>query len=249
MKKIILWILALILILITLGAFGVKQSRNYEEGKRDEIVSYFQERMTTLAVEDIGMPIEGFDANLLITAYPGLLPADFQNVETVEGRYDVKNDEVVFVRGQGSSITSAERMISELGYETLLKNVSTRLGVSTEAKEDIDKIIERVNTAERIETKIGQAGSALGFEVRPTEIMEDSRCPIDVQCIQAGTVRVRADIASPTGQGNKIFDLEKPVIIGNWEVTLIQVDPIPESTVERIDGDYTFYFRISTKVN
>lgn len=249
MKRIILWVLVLILVLITAGAFAVKQSRINEEEKRDEALSYFQERMTTLAIEDIGMPIEGFDAALLTMAYPGLVAADFQDVETLEGVYVVTNGEAVYKRGQGSGITSAERTVSEKGYGTLLDNLTTRLGVSGDTKEDIDNLIEKVNTADRIKTGVDEGGSAFGVTVTPVEIMEDSRCPVDVQCIQAGTVRVRALVEAASGASSKIFDLEKPVIIGDWEVTLTQTDPAPESGKEIKDGEYTFYFRISTIVN
>lgn len=248
MKKIIIWLLA---VGVAVGA-GLYISKSYQSAKqsdRDEVSTYFYNRMVELAIADIGMAIEGFDPQLLMMAYPGLKSEDFQGVEAFEGRYEVNGEEISFVRDQSQPITSAERTVSEEGYQTLLTNLSSRLSVSRATTEDIDNLIEIINTAERVRTRIDEGASAFGFKVIPTELLEDSRCAIDVQCIQAGTVRVRASFESPTGQGSKIFVLDKPEIVGNWEVILVQVEPAPESTREIGESDYIFYFRISTRVN
>lgn len=112
----------------------------------NNVSSYFMDRMITLGVEDVGQPIEGFDNNLLTMAFPGLVPADFDGVETVEGYYEVNGDEVVFIRNRTQPITSAERMISEQGYETLLENVSTRLNLSVTNEAEVDELIEEIDT-------------------------------------------------------------------------------------------------------
>jgi hypothetical protein len=41
----------------------------------DVSAKYFQERLIVLGVEDIGQPIEGFDAELLTAAFPGSRPS------------------------------------------------------------------------------------------------------------------------------------------------------------------------------
>lgn len=248
MKKLFIWILVLVVV-VGGGFYLVNIYQGEKQSDRDEVTTYFRDQMIDLAVKDIGMAIEGFDPQLLIIAYPGLMPRDFQGVESLEGKYVVGGEEIKFVRTESQPITSAERMVSEEGYKTLLNNVSLRLSVSKETKEDIDNLIEKINTADRVKTKISEGASAFGLALTPRELMEDSRCPVDVQCIQAGTVRVRADVVSPTGNGSKIFDFEKPVIVDKWEITLVQVDPVPEAGKEIGDSDYTFYFRISTRVN
>jgi hypothetical protein len=45
-------------------------------------------------------------------------------------------------------------------------------------------------TSEVFNLKIGEKAGNTNIVIQPTEILEDSRCPLDVQCIQAGTVRV-----------------------------------------------------------
>jgi hypothetical protein len=64
-----------------------------------------------------------------------------------------------------------------------------------------------------------------GLVVRPLEVLEDSRCPTDVQCIWAGRVRLRVDVE---GLG------EREIVAGGGAVQtprgafeLVLVSPIP----------------------
>lgn len=74
------------------------------------------------------------------------------------------------------------------------------------------------------------------------EIVEDSRCATDVVCIQAGTVRVRADIDGGTNSENIELALGKPTTAKAHTVTLTQVEPTSK-TSESISSD-TYRFSI-----
>lgn len=100
---------------------------------------------------------------------------------------------------------------------------------------------------ETVTTRIDQGASALDVNVVPLEVLEDSRCPQDVQCIQAGTVRIRAQLTSGLGQANQIFELEKPITTEAEEVTLIQVTPIPKAGETISLSAYEFVFRITKR--
>lgn len=85
----------------------------------------------------------------------------------------------------------------------------------------------------------------LNVHIYPTELLEDSRCPIDVVCIQAGTVRIRAGLVSGLGESpRQEFTLGKPVTTETEEVTLVEVLPVPKSTVSIKPSDYVFRFKI-----
>ncbi len=51
-------------------------------------------------------------------------------------------------------------------------------------------------TGVTIEAQINKGGSAGGVVIVPTQLIEDSRCPTGTQCVQAGTVRVKATVTS-----------------------------------------------------
>lgn len=95
-----------------------------------------------------------------------------------------------------------------------------------------------------LETKIDQGASGLDVKVIPLAILEDSRCPLDVQCIQAGTVRIRALLSSGLGEATQIFELGKPITTEAESVELIEVRPYPQEDVQVDAFGYTFVFKV-----
>lgn len=94
-------------------------------------------------------------------------------------------------------------------------------------------------------TSIGQvAGSSL-FNIAPFEIVEESRCPIDVQCIQQGTVRVKAHVFHNGTTTDEIFILNMPRTISSSTVNLVKVLPVPSSKVTITPASYRLTFEIT----
>ena len=65
-----------------------------------------------------------------------------------------------------------------------------------------------------------------GVSVRVQEVIEDSRCPINVTCIWAGRLRVRASI---TGAGDRELTLGEPLQVNGREILLAVAKPSPWS--------------------
>lgn len=69
-----------------------------------------------------------------------------------------------------------------------------------------------------------------------TELVEDSRCPADVACIQAGTVRVAATVdGAPV-----VLTLDQTVPVRANTVTLVEVYPAAKAGVRRYPDEYRF---------
>lgn len=100
----------------------------------------------------------------------------------------------------------------------------------------------------RVETKLDQGSSALDVKVVPLSLVEDSRCAVDVQCVWAGTVRVRALIESGLGQSVMVMELGKPITTEAETVTLVAVSPEPRAGRQITAGDYRFTFEITKRV-
>jgi hypothetical protein len=98
-----------------------------------------------------------------------------------------------------------------------------------------------------LETKIDQGASALDVRVIPIAIVEESRCPHGVQCIQAGTVRVRAQLVSGLGTATEVFTLNTPITTEAETVTLVAVSPEPEAGKTIAPKDYRFIFKVSKR--
>jgi hypothetical protein len=106
------------------------------------------------------------------------------------------------------------------------------------------------NGPQKIEAMIDQEASTLGVKIVPLEVLEDSRCPIDVECIQAGTVRVRTLLTSGLGTAQQIFELGQAITTEAEMVTLIGVSPQPNSTEPAIEpDDYRFTFEVEKRTD
>ena len=75
---------------------------------------------------------------------------------------------------------------------------------------------------------LGGHSRIFGLDISPVRIVEDSRCPTGVQCIQAGTVRLLVRIEDRSGTREVTLTLGKPVALANggW-IDLAAVCPYP----------------------
>lgn len=98
-----------------------------------------------------------------------------------------------------------------------------------------------------LEAHIGQTVSGLGVNITPLAVLQDSRCPIDVQCIQAGTVKMQARLVSGLGTGTQEFTIGQPILTEAETITLADVSPQPTAGVKIKDSDYIFRFEIAKR--
>lgn len=98
-----------------------------------------------------------------------------------------------------------------------------------------------------VEGSIDQAVSVFSTKLTPLEVVEDSRCPSDVQCIQAGTVRLRVKLESAMGNSEQIMTLNTPITTEAEEITLMQVLPNPVAGTAFLPSDYRFTFWVKKR--
>ena len=84
-----------------------------------------------------------------------------------------------------------------------------------------------------------------GAKIQFLEVSEDSRCPSDVVCVQAGSATILIGI-SGAGQFPSLFELSldsgneasASTFFGGFKITLEVLDPYPVSTVQTAEADY-----------
>ncbi|MEE8348938.1 MAG: hypothetical protein V3R94_05160 [Acidobacteriota bacterium] len=97
-----------------------------------------------------------------------------------------------------------------------------------------EQLIE-AQLAEEFQLTINQTGSIQSESLRLTfwDVTEESRCPVDVNCIQAGrttlTVQVSQQGSDPV-ELSLSTDLDNSVIFDRYALRLVRVDPDPVST-------------------
>lgn len=92
------------------------------------------------------------------------------------------------------------------------------------------------------DVRLGQAAYVDGPIVKPMEILEDSRCPMNARCIWAGRVRVK--MLWLRGKNAEEFELTlgQPHQLADGEITLTSVRPEKRTDVTLKSEDYRFSF-------
>lgn len=140
--KIFILIFVVTVVAVLAGSILMRSSQEPREMPEiSQDTAEFTEKIQSFAIENIGQPIEGFNADIYLWAFPGLVGADFDGVETREGIYSYRNGKLVFKRTRSQQISSAEEMILERGHETMLRNLRARLGGGLSVDAIIGKIV------------------------------------------------------------------------------------------------------------
>ena len=92
--------------------------------------------------------------------------------------------------------------------------------------------------------RLGQIATFKDLSMRPIAIEEDSRCPNDVQCIQAGTVRVKVSVTTGGRSRVSILKLGEIVAADNETILLAHVLPEQNSKITETDADYQLQFTV-----
>ena len=94
--------------------------------------------------------------------------------------------------------------------------------------------------------KLNQTGTFGNFAITPIAVIEDSRCPSDVQCVWAGRVRVMFRVKIGNSNGfEKELEKGKFASSGEFRYELKNVLPEPVSTYAIANGEYRFDIKVS----
>ena len=96
------------------------------------------------------------------------------------------------------------------------------------------------------ESTVGRRIELGNRAVTPLAVLEDSRCPANVQCIQAGTVRLQVRLEEAGRSWDAVVGLKQPAALENAWLHLLGVCP-PRPTPERpAERDYRLTFAIAS---
>ena len=129
---------AIIIVIVVVAGFVYLNNSSSNQSDQSEL---FRDELNRAGVEKGGQPIEGFSAPMFLQVFPGFVKEDFDGVESYEGVYNLKDGELVYKRTASQPITSAEDVISDEGYATLLKNLTERLDVEAYNQTDMEFIL------------------------------------------------------------------------------------------------------------
>jgi len=89
---------------------------------------------------------------------------------------------------------------------------------------------------------IGQVAYTNGVSVRPLQVLEDSRCPVDVRCVWAGRLVVRSKVTGGSWHETRDLELGKPQHVADGALTLVSAIPQKKAGVAIDARSYRFTF-------
>lgn len=95
------------------------------------------------------------------------------------------------------------------------------------------------------EIGIGQTKNINGVDITFNKLVQDSRCPVDVQCIQAGAVT--ANVTFKVGNEIKTFNMpsdEVPQQFAGYKISIEEVKPARMSNTEPEANSYRITFKV-----
>jgi hypothetical protein len=96
----------------------------------------------------------------------------------------------------------------------------------------------------RATLSLGEEATFRGITIKPVSVLEDSRCPAGVQCIQAGTVRINVESQVGNTTRQDIVRLGSATTVDTFAVTLVSVLPATKAGSQIPSGDYIFTFDV-----
>lgn len=104
----------------------------------------------------------------------------------------------------------------------------------------------RVRGPENVSLKTGETKEAAGLTITFNRLVQDSRCPIDVQCIQAGAVNT--NITLQIGDQRSVQNYASdgvPLEFAGYAVSIIDVNPPARSSQPIVQPDYRVTFNVA----
>ena len=84
--------------------------------------------------------------------------------------------------------------------------------------------------------------------VRFLDVLEDSRCPLDVTCVWAGNAKVAVELREQGKAANRIelntTSDPREVFFGEYRVDLVRVTPPKQSTVDLTEQEYSIFLKV-----
>lgn len=127
--------------------------------------------------------------------------------------------------------------------------IPTQVTVIASTTPDTSIVIPNISNT----TKLNKNVVISGISITPTQLISDSRCPVDVQCIWAGTVEIRVRIENGNNIKEATLQLGGATNFLNTGIVFKSALPQPYSRVSIKPENYYFEFAVvpaqSIKIN
>ena len=122
---------------------------------------------------------------------------------------------------------------------------------SASASSDASARVSRPDAGEPFRLPLGETATRDGHRVRFAEVVDDSRCPADVQCIRAGEAHIRMEIDGTSvvlavPYANQPDDDPSMIELGEIQVVVTGLEPTPRTDRPNVTPEAVLVTRPST---
>lgn len=163
-------------------------------------------------------------------------------VLTVPGPYqEIIGHETYTMPLKFSRISNA--LADFVGEEVIVKGAFT--SGSTLEVDFIEKV--SANDRNSAELKIGESKTVNGVRITVNKLVEESRCPIDAVCIQAGKFIANVTLKSDTDTETlNMTEGASATLIDTFKVSLVSAKPLPMASKPTLESDYRLLFKVES---
>ncbi len=91
---------------------------------------------------------------------------------------------------------------------------------------------------------LGGSSNVGGIKITLNHIVSDSRCPVDVQCIQAGNVVANVTLQGELDTETTDISSQSPHVFGRYQVTIVDITPVRKNSTPFDSGSYRIAFSV-----
>jgi len=159
-------------------------------------------------------------------------------VKNEAGAYDVMGRVILKTSTEDAGIVPVSLTVANVNGSFLITRYEENPGAEAEQE-----------SSAAVTIALSQSVSVLGVSLTPLSVEEDSRCPSDVVCIQAGQVRL--SLVSVDGMGTSTMpitlDANEPITTETVSIWLTEVTPYPKASTPTTNESYRFTFRVEKR--
>jgi len=106
------------------------------------------------------------------------------------------------------------------------------------------------SSPQRLVVQVKHEGQARGgLRVKFVELIEDSRCPVDVNCISAGNAKIRIQVRAARGGAARTFEINtgvepQSITHAGYTIKFTDLTPHPRSNIRINPSGYRATFEI-----
>lgn len=95
------------------------------------------------------------------------------------------------------------------------------------------------------DVRVGQMVFINGVKITLNKVVQDSRCPADVQCIEAGAINTNVTLQSSTDKETRNMPSDEvPISFDSYKISIEKINPPRMSGSEVNQKDYIITFRV-----